>query len=354
MPDRTMYAIALLLVSMPFLSHAAYEISGTLNMKGDWQHQIYLATIDRLDDYYDANADFIINVATVAENGDFIIRGDNLPQKSQFYRLYLIKEEHSEFNACLYVGGEEHNFIHLLLNNDSQLRITADDNTYAPFGDYVIEGDQENSLMKSLGLLVYPSYQFYEIKFPSELRFSQDKLNRDLFDFADTCSSSLVSLAAINNTDYVNYYDAHKIEYQQVGARLRQDWPDHQYTIDYNRKMRYYDSDESETAVVFQYLSGVLSGLLLLSLWYISHLKKQLSTQPSPEKESRIIDLLTPQEIKILDLITEGHSNKEIANQLFIEVSTVKSHINKLYTKLGVTNRKEAIVAGQNRQLTRY
>ena len=52
---------------------------------------------------------------------------------------------------------------------------------------------------------------------------------------------------------------------------------------------------------------------------------------------------LTNQEIKILESIKEGKSNKEIAIDLFIELSTVKSHINKLYAKLKVTNRKEAI-----------
>jgi len=41
-------------------------------------------------------------------------------------------------------------------------------------------------------------------------------------------------------------------------------------------------------------------------------------------------------------LINEGKSNKEIAALHFVEVSTVKTHINNLYNKLGVSNRKVA------------
>jgi len=52
---------------------------------------------------------------------------------------------------------------------------------------------------------------------------------------------------------------------------------------------------------------------------------------------------LTSQEVKILQFIQQGKSNKEIAAELFIELSTVKSHINKLYAKLKVKSRKEAV-----------
>ena len=76
--------------------------------------------------------------------------GDNLPETPQFYRLYLVKEEHSEFNACLFIGGEEHNFLHLLLDNHSELTIYPDTTAYAPFGNYQIIGDTENQLMQKL------------------------------------------------------------------------------------------------------------------------------------------------------------------------------------------------------------
>ncbi|HIN98295.1 MAG TPA: LuxR family transcriptional regulator, partial [Flavobacteriaceae bacterium] len=43
----------------------------------------------------------------------------------------------------------------------------------------------------------------------------------------------------------------------------------------------------------------------------------------------------------ILDLILDQKSNKEIATELFVSVSTVKTHINNIYKKLGVSSRDE-------------
>lgn len=55
------------------------------------------------------------------------------------------------------------------------------------------------------------------------------------------------------------------------------------------------------------------------------------------------VRLLTKREREILELIKEGLQNKEIADNLFISVPTVRKHIENIYTKLHVNNRVEAI-----------
>ena len=337
--------LLLVFLLLPNLSWAAYIVQGRLNMKGEWQHRVYLATINKLDDYYHARAEHIIASAEIREDGGFLLQGDNLPAHSQFYRLYLIKEEHSEYNACLFEGGEEHNFVHLLLNNDSRIEITADTSSFAPFGDYRIRGGEEALLMRDVGRLVYPGYIFYEIRFPSELQFSQDKLNRDLFNFADTCSHTLVSLAAMINTDFDAYFAGNEQRYRLFGAELRQQMPGHPYTLDYDRKLRYYADDFSESNPGWWPAATGVCGLLCLMLfWQNRLLQRQLQeggqpTEPAPDPALPF----TPRELRILELIVQGKTNKEIATDLFIELSTVKSHINKLYAKLQVKNRREAI-----------
>jgi ATP/maltotriose-dependent transcriptional regulator MalT len=52
---------------------------------------------------------------------------------------------------------------------------------------------------------------------------------------------------------------------------------------------------------------------------------------------------LSVRELDILRLIATGCTNKEIADRLVIAISTVKSHINNLYSKLGVRSRTQAI-----------
>ncbi len=58
-------------------------------------------------------------------------------------------------------------------------------------------------------------------------------------------------------------------------------------------------------------------------------------------------DTLTPRERDVLALMVQGRSNAEIAEQLAIEPSTVKSHVRAILRKLGAVNRVEAIAASQ-------
>jgi DNA-binding NarL/FixJ family response regulator len=51
---------------------------------------------------------------------------------------------------------------------------------------------------------------------------------------------------------------------------------------------------------------------------------------------------LTARERHILELIDQGFSNKEIATQLCIEVSTVKNHVHNILEKLHVNRRSQA------------
>lgn len=51
--------------------------------------------------------------------------------------------------------------------------------------------------------------------------------------------------------------------------------------------------------------------------------------------------LLSKQEATVRNLILQGKTNKEIANELFISLSTVKTHITHIYNKLNVANRQE-------------
>ncbi|MDH5474949.1 MAG: response regulator transcription factor [Cyclobacteriaceae bacterium] len=52
---------------------------------------------------------------------------------------------------------------------------------------------------------------------------------------------------------------------------------------------------------------------------------------------------LTERELDTLKLSLEGKSNREIAEQLFVSINTIKFHLKNIYDKLGVANRKEAL-----------
>ena len=80
---------------------------------------------------------------------------------------------------------------------------------------------------------------------------------------------------------------------------------------------------------------------------YLSYLLRE--TRVGPETESAqsaaagLAEPLTMREVEILRLIAAGMRNQEIADHLFISLSTVKRHIANAYGKLGVSHRTEAI-----------
>lgn len=64
-----------------------------------------------------------------------------------------------------------------------------------------------------------------------------------------------------------------------------------------------------------------------------------------------LLEPLTKRELEVLQLIASGYSNRQIAAQLFIGVSTVKKHVTHILAKLGVTSRTQAINRGRELHL---
>ncbi len=65
--------------------------------------------------------------------------------------------------------------------------------------------------------------------------------------------------------------------------------------------------------------------------------------QNKQKEKSKKIDTfnLTAKEKEVTLMILDKKKNQEIANEMFVELSTIKTHINKIYKKIGVKNRKE-------------
>ena len=63
--------------------------------------------------------------------------------------------------------------------------------------------------------------------------------------------------------------------------------------------------------------------------------------------QSSLVEPLSERELEVLQLLTEGMSNREIAEKLFISTGTAKTHVHNLCGKLGVRNRTEAAMKGK-------
>jgi DNA-binding CsgD family transcriptional regulator len=65
---------------------------------------------------------------------------------------------------------------------------------------------------------------------------------------------------------------------------------------------------------------------------------------PFQRNEVRVQQLgITPRELEILEAMASGLSNREIAERLFVSENTVKTHANRLFTKLSARRRTQAV-----------
>jgi DNA-binding CsgD family transcriptional regulator len=55
--------------------------------------------------------------------------------------------------------------------------------------------------------------------------------------------------------------------------------------------------------------------------------------------------LLTPAELRVVELVVRGHSSLEVAENLFLSKRTVDTHLGRIYRKLKIRSRHELIVA---------
>jgi len=88
----------------------------------------------------------------------------------------------------------------------------------------------------------------------------------------------------------------------------------------------------------------VASGESLLSPSITRRLVEEFARRPSGAPPAAVNEL-TPRELDVLRLVARGLSNAEIAAELVVETSTVKSHVASILSKLGLRDRVQAVVA---------
>jgi len=67
--------------------------------------------------------------------------------------------------------------------------------------------------------------------------------------------------------------------------------------------------------------------------------------------EAQVIDKLSGREVEVLACVAQGHTNSEIGALLGIAAETVKAHLRNASSKLGASNRTEAVMIAMKRGL---
>lgn len=106
--------------------------------------------------------------------------------------------------------------------------------------------------------------------------------------------------------------------------------------LEYGRFMRLFSNEF--------YVVAIAIGFCLMGLWAGHALTARRAPGPFERNTAAIAALgLSPRECEILELLASGKSNKEMAEALGISPNTVKTHIARIYEKLEVQRRVQAI-----------
>ena len=89
----------------------------------------------------------------------------------------------------------------------------------------------------------------------------------------------------------------------------------------------------------------IAAGDSLLSPSVTRRVIDRMAQQPTPDLADRArLEMLTPREHDVLELIARGMSNREIAAALVVEESTVRTHVKRILMKLDLRDRVQAVI----------
>jgi two-component system response regulator DevR len=104
-----------------------------------------------------------------------------------------------------------------------------------------------------------------------------------------------------------------------------------------------YVLKEVRTAGLVDSIRQVAMGRSLLDPAVIARVMERVRETRKPDDR---VAVLTPREREVLDLMTDGLTNRQIGDRLFLSDKTVKNHVSSILGKLGIERRSQAAVLG--------
>lgn len=346
---KSVYLLLVLLVSF---SLKAMEIKGTIELQNDWQPVVYLASLNSPDNLFVASPEFVIAETFIQPDGTFSINTTSIPEDPRFYRLYLVKGNNSsvEFNTSTH-----RNFQHLLLDQHSDIILNAkvEDNTFVI--QQISGSDDNNAILKFDKEIAQRKLQFANDITKAKYDFLSKDLENFIKSFVESTPNSLVGLYALyhideKDTDFLRNNEF----YFGFQKRIDEQYPNSFYAANYSKLL--------ESLVGFREMVCEIPGvqpkwkdsllviqsvfifiLLFILAFLLLRIKKTTKEKLESNNSQTTFANLTQKEQQILQLLAQGKTNKEIAIELYVELSTVKTHINSIYKQLQLSNRKDAI-----------
>lgn len=100
-----------------------------------------------------------------------------------------------------------------------------------------------------------------------------------------------------------------------------------------------YIGKKTSKIIVQEVLKTVKEGNVWLYPELMNYIIKNITVDAEKKPESKVLSVLSLKELEVAKLVAQGASNKEISQQLDIQLVTVKKHIGNIFTKLKVRDR---------------
>jgi DNA-binding CsgD family transcriptional regulator len=347
MSKMRIFSLFLLLLNVTAL-FGQYQFSGEVS-KENAGNAIYLSLVEDYRKSSRVYLDQIVKKGTIDSLGQFYFEGDNLSMENRIYRIHL--DGCSDESAGNHFLGQCNNSkaVLFIANNRDTLQFPT---SFEEQSLCTINSTNPKSgLIQEIEFLKEQmAYDFMD--FPSEAnkKLNLDKWFSTLHEFGKASEEPLAELFIYDflsdkrNETYSHYLtDLAKNDYYTgLAERLDSTYPNASFTQEYyaeittDKNLAGFGSSSLrlwEWAILF-----LMTLSLLANIYFITNRRQTIRS-----RRKTLYAKLTPQEQKIVECIFQNMSNKEIASELFVSLSTVKTHINNLYKKLDVSSRDEMV-----------
>jgi len=134
-----------------------------------------------------------------------------------------------------------------------------------------------------------------------------------------------------------------------VGVIMLTAYDDRQFVVEAVRAgARGYVLKARDAEHLIQTVRLVAGGNMVIDPQLVVALAEELT---DAKERDRKAETLTAREVEVLQLLAFGHTNKDIAEQLYISPDTVKTHLEHIFEKLGTSDRTAAVAEALRRRL---
>ncbi len=343
----SLYVFYIILAFCPCKIVAQYTFSGHVN-KSEWPDGVYLSLVEDYRKLSGVYPEQILHQVQPDTTGFFNFQGDNLPTKNRIYRIH-VDNCSSSHDKKAHLNGfctDSKEILFIANNTDSlSFPFTFDKEMFCKIES---SSEKSNAFLKVDSIIDEMRYAFGNYRSKANRKINSKRWIHILQEYSKNLDEPLIELYVhsflSNKTNdlYEHYLKdlSNNIYYEQLLERLQKKYPNTTYTQQYKMELA------ADKFLINPYKEKpdnmILWGLGFLLLLSLSYNLFQFVQNRKKSKVLYIPDTkLTQQEQKILHLILEDKTNKEIASTIFVSVSTVKTHINNLYKKLGTSSREE-------------